>query len=223
MLSGASSLASCGCFASWCIFACYLRLFGLLVRLRLLRAVVLLIGASSRTARACFAYWCMCLRLLRAVDLLIVAWVLAYYVRLFDLSVRLRSMCACFVYIGASSLTMCVCFASCCVFTICALVLLIGASSLTTCGCSACWCVFNIASLVAFQHFTCRCRRVLISQSRPSQQTNLRMDASLSCDACRESSLSLAPWMKNKHSSSNRLLAAAARCFWEEEWPPAPS
>ena len=74
----------CACFAYWCVFAYYVRLFGLLVRLRLLRAV----------------------------DLLIVAWVFAYYVRLFYLSVRLRSICACFAYIGASSLTMCICSAS---------------------------------------------------------------------------------------------------------------
>ena len=115
-----------------------------------IRAVVLLSGASSLTVRL----FCLLVRfrLLRAVDLLIVAWVFAYYVRLFYFSVRLRSICDCFAYIGASSLTMCVCFASCCVFTLCALVLLIGASSLTICGCSACWCVFDITSFVAFQH-----------------------------------------------------------------------
>ena len=84
---------------------------------RLLAAVVLLLGASSLAICGCLAYGCVCdyyvrlfcllvpLRLLRAVDLLVV---FAYYVRLFCLSVRLRSICICFAYIGASSLTMCV-------------------------------------------------------------------------------------------------------------------
>ena len=108
----------------------------------------------------------MGLRLLREVVLLLGAsalymrlfclyWCLfAYYVRLLCFLLRLHSMCACFAY--------------CCVFAyylrlFCLLVRL----------------RHYIIRCVSTLH-TCRCPRVLISQSRPSQQNNLRMDASVS-------------------------------------------
>ena len=105
----ASSLTICSCFASCCVCAYYVRLFCLLVRLR-------------------FAYW----RIFTCRAVVLLSGASALYMRLFCLLVRLRLLCAvvpcigtpftyCMIYrqlfflIGASSLTMCSCFAFCCV------------------------------------------------------------------------------------------------------------
>ena len=136
-LMGASAITTCGCFAHWCLFAYYVRLFCLrCVFAYSVRLICLSLHGSSLTTSGCFTYRCVCVHCFASC------------------CVFLHSMCACFAYW---------CVFACYLRLFCLLV-----------------CLRHYTSLVAFQYFICCCRRVLISQSRPNQQNNLRMDASLS-------------------------------------------
>ena len=145
LLIGASLLATCGSFAYWRAFAYYMICMQFFLPIgAFLCAVVLLIcassfpifskcccsacGASWLTMRGCFAqHWCVFAHYIH--------WrVFVYYmisVHLLALLVRLCFLCA-VVLPSASSLAI----------RSNAVVLPTGASSLTMCGCFACWRIF---------------------------------------------------------------------------------
>ena len=118
----------CRCFAYWCVFAHQVRLFCLLVclrilydlctqlvRLGLLCAVVLPILVRLRALYDPNMQLCCLLVRLRLLFAAVLASCLAFLVRLRLLYVRY----AVALHIGASSLTMCGCFACWCVFALC--------------------------------------------------------------------------------------------------------